>query len=91
MLRAGQEPNRGWPANALRYPTGDPAIVARDQICISKNYRNLDADHGWVTGNPMEPLTRALTLAGAVRVDVGDFRSLGAISGLPRPFVGRDF
>ena len=89
LHRARQEPNRGWPAHVLMYPLGDPADVDRDPIFISKNYWDLDPDYCWVTGAPMEPLTRALALAGAVRVDAGDFRALGANAGLLRPLVGR--
>ena len=64
---------------------GDPANVARDPIFVSKNYREIDADHGWVTGDPMEPPAKALTLAGTVGADAGDFRALDADSGLLRP------
>ena len=39
----------------------------------------------------MEPFATALTLAGAVRVDVTAFRTLDANPGVNRPVVGRDF
>ena len=91
LRRGVQGPNQGWPAYAPMYPMGDPTIGVRDKIFVSKNFWNLDADHGWVTGNPVEPLTRALILAGAVRVDDADFRALDSNSGLLRPPVGRDF
>ena len=91
LRRAGREPNRGWPAYELIRPTGDPSIVARDPIFISKNYWNVDEDHGWVTGTPIDPLARAFTLAGAVRAAAEDLRTLGANTGLLRPLVGRDF
>ena len=91
LRRAGQEPNRGWPASPMMYPMGGPALIVRDPILISKNYLNLDAHHGWVTGDPTGPLARALTLAGAARADAGNFRAPGANSGMIRPLVRRDF
>ena len=91
LHRADQGPNRGWPAYELMFPMGDPASAVRGPIFASKNYRNLDAKHGWVTGDPMGPSSMALTLAGAVRDDVAAFRTLGANLGLIRPLVNRDF
>ena len=58
----GGGPARGWPAYSALCPTGNPTQVARDPICISKNFRNLDATHGWVPGDAMEPLSRALSV-----------------------------
>ena len=89
LRRAGQDPICGWPACAVAYPVGDPALLARDTIFASGNYRVLDADQGWVTGDLMEPLTRALTVAGAGRADAGEFRALDANSGLLRPPFGQ--
>ena len=60
---AGREPNRGLPAYAVVCPMSDTARFARDPIFIAESYQYLDADHGLVTGDPMEPLTRALTVA----------------------------
>ena len=88
---AGQGPARGWPAYAVMYPTGDPAQLIRDSIFASANYRNLDPNRGCCAGEPMGPLSRALAVAGAPLVDDGEFRTLGADSGLTRPLVGRDF
>ena len=90
LRRTGQEPDRGWPAYGAPYPMGDPKLVPRDPIFISEKYRDLVANHGWVAGARMDPLTRALSLTGAERVDAGDFRTLGANSGLLRPLVGGD-
>ena len=50
----------------VMYQISDPTIVIREPIFVSKNWRNLNADHGWVTGNPMGPLTNAPSSAGAV-------------------------
>ena len=73
LRRAGQEPNRGWPAYEVMYPMGGPEI-------ISGNYRNLVATHGRVAGAPMEPHAEACILAGAERVDAWDFRALDSNS-----------
>ena len=70
---------------------GDHALAFRDPIFFLGNSRNLSATRGWVAGAPMEPLTRALTLVGAIRADAGNFRSLDANSWLRRPLVGGGF
>ena len=84
LPRADQDRARGWPPCAAPYSMGDQTIVVRDPVSASGNYRPLDAKHGWVTGEPMEPLIRALAVAGAAHVGAGDFRTLGAHSGLLR-------
>ena len=53
LHRAGQEPNRGWPAYEEMCPTGDPKNVVREPMFVSKNYRYLEAKQSWVTGDPM--------------------------------------
>ena len=73
------------------YPKGRFTNVARRPTFVSGNYRNLDEGRGWVTGVPVEPLTTALTLAEAVRVDVAAFRTLGASIGVIRSLVERGF
>ena len=69
----------------------NPAGAIRDPVFISKNFRNLAADHGWVPGAVMDPLTAALKAAKAVLVDPGKFRTLGENARLLRPPVGRGF
>ena len=64
--------------------------VVRDPIFVSDNCRRPDAKHGWVTGDPMGPLSTAVILAGTVRVNLTEFRSLDANCGLVRPLVNRD-
>ena len=91
LRRAGQGPNRGRPAYAEVFPMGDPALGIGDPISVPGNYLNLYVGHGWVAGNPMEPPAMALAVAGAERVDAGEFRALDANSGLLRPVAGRDF
>ena len=73
------------------YPIRDPKNVERELIFASENYRVLDAKHSWVTGDPLKPLTTALTHAGAVQVDVKEFRTSGANFWSGRPLVTRDF
>ena len=70
---------------------GDPNKVIREPIFASKNYRDLDAEQGWVAGEPMDPFTAVLDVAGAVRVAVEEFRALDANFGLGRPLVNGDF
>ena len=72
-------------------PMGDFANATLDPIFVSQICRKLDADYCWDTGDLMGPFTKALTLAGAARAGAGDFRALGANSGLLRSPVGRDF
>ena len=84
------------PAVSSAIPTGvgQPNLVAqviRDSISVPENYRNLEPNRGWVAGEPMGPLSSALTFPGASLVDAGAFRTLGANSGLIRLLVGRDF
>ena len=88
---AGKDPARGWPAYSAMYPIGNPAQVPHEPIFISKSYRNLEGNHGWATGDPMEPLSTAPSNAGAELVDAGDFRTLGGNAGPLRPLAGRDF
>ena len=90
LHHAAQDPNRGWPTYAVIRPMGGPALIVRDPPLVSNNYRILDAVCGWVTGDPTEPPARALAVAGAERVDAGEFRTLDADSGSLRPLVGRD-
>ena len=85
LHRAGQGPNSKRPAYELMYLMGDPKNGARGPKFVSKNYRNLDGKHGWVTGNRIEPLTTALPLAGAARVDEAASRPLDTNLGLIRP------
>ena len=91
LHRAGQDPTCRRPLYAAPYPMGDPALVARGPIFVPGNNRSLHATHGWVAGEPMDPLKKVLTVAGVARVGAGDFRTLDSYSKLLRPLVGRDF
>ena len=78
----------------MPYPNGNTAQsgrIAHDPVSVSKNFRNLDAQHGWVPGRAMDPLTTSLKAAKAERVGPGGFRSLGENAGILRPLVGRGF
>ena len=44
--RAGQEPNRGWPAYEITYPMGNPTDVIREPILATKNYRRIGPKRG---------------------------------------------
>ena len=90
LNRAGQEPNHGWPGYDIMYPMGGPFHFVREPIFVSKNYRNLGAKHGWVTGVPLGPLATAPKFAGAKRVDAKEFRTLGVSFGADHPLVDRD-
>ena len=72
LLLAGREPARCWPACSTLYLMGDPALAARDPIFAVGNYRDLGPGRGWVTGDPMDPLSRALEVAGAERVGASE-------------------
>ena len=72
LHRAGQEPNRGWPAYKFMNPAGDPANVAREPIFVSKNYRNLGATRGRVRGDPMEHPTLTMGIF-APRIPTPDY------------------
>ena len=87
--RAGQEPNRGWPAYEITFLMGNPTDVIREPVLVSKNYRRIGPKHGRATGAPLEPLATALNLAGAHRVDATEFRTLDGNFALGRPLVNR--
>ena len=65
--------------------------MAGEPIFTSKNYRNVKPQRGWVTGAPLEPLTTALDLVGATRVDAKEFRTLGGNFELGRLVEDGDF
>ena len=73
------------------YPLGNPTDVIREPIFVSENYRNIGSKHSYATGAPLEPLTSALTLANAQRVNAPEFRTLGGNFQLERPPANRDF
>ena len=85
LRRTGDEPTRGGPAYEIMYPMRNPLDVTRGPIFVTKNYRDLSPEHGWVTGAPLEPLTTALNLAGAQRVDAQKFRTLNGNFAMGRP------
>ena len=89
--RAGDEPARGWTAYPVLSPDGNPTGVIRDPVFAPENFLNLEAPHGWVTGETMGPLTPALKAARAVKVDPGEFRTLDEKANLLRPLMGRGF
>ena len=91
LKRASDEPNCGQPAYEITYPMGNPEDVVRGTIFVTKNYQNLLPMHGWVAGDAAEPLTTALNLAGAERVDAQDSRALGGNFELERSLINRDF
>ena len=91
LHRAGQDPDGGWPTYDVMYPARDSKKVIRGPIFSPGSYRNLDAKHGWVTGGPIEPLAKALNFAGAVLVDVTEFRTLDGNFGPERSPVNGDF
>ena len=90
LRRAGQDPNRGWPAYEVTYPIGGLALVPRDPIAVSGNYRNLDANSSWVASAPTEPLPITLAAPGPARGGVGDIRALAANPELLRDLAGKD-
>ena len=87
LRRAGQDPNRGWPAHAVAYLTGDPGLASRGPVFVPENYRDMDRNRGCVAGDPTEPSSEALTVDGAARVDAGELRALDADFGLLRPLA----
>ena len=87
LKRAGDEPTRGWQTFSAFYPDGHHAEVAHDPVIVSKNFRNVEVDRGWVPNEALDPLTTALQAAQAERVDPGDFRTLGENASLLGPLI----
>ena len=71
LKRAGDEPTRGWQTYPALYPDSNPAEVAHDPVCVSKNFRNIGVSHGCEPGDSMGPLNTALEAAKAGRIDPG--------------------
>ena len=84
---AGNGPTCGWPTSAVPLPDRNPAEATHDPVLNARNFRNVAADFGWVTGAAMDPLSYAPEAAKAVMVSPGEFRALGEHARLTRPHV----
>ena len=91
LTRAGEEPTRGWPAYSAPYPEGNPAEEIRDPVFGPKNFLILEASHGRVLGDAIDPLASALGAAKDVKVGPGEFRALGGNAHMLRPLTGWGF
>ena len=75
---AGRYPLLGWPEYNTLFPKGKPDDFLRPPISQSGNLRGLLEDHGWRSGENLDPLTQALRAEGAITAEQYTFRMLGA-------------
>ena len=88
---AKREPAKGWSTYSVLYPDEAPTKVILDPVFNPKTFWNENPNEGWIAGSALDPLTEALEVARAKRVDPGEFRTLSEDASLLRLFVGRDF
>ena len=91
IAQACEDPTRGWPGYTTFFPIRQPTDILRNPVFMAEDFRPLGPRHGWVHGEPFDPQTGGVQVAGARCVKLRDFRALGADFKMERPLANRNF